>query len=337
MQMLVGRRTTARPAHGLDARRRDASRRPRHPVHPLRDLRAVHVRVRGRRCSTCCGVVEPRAALAIAIVTGLVAGAGGRATCSRPSAIPPPRARPASTRRRGRTAPRARRLRARRSGARSACSCQGQQVDMQATTDEERIADGAEVVIVEVRDDVAHVATRRTGRGGMMERESTSAAWTWGRRSRCSRGRSRSVVAMTVFLAIVKSFLYICRPERDPHLRRAASTRLPDGSSVGYKVVRRGWAVRIAVPGDGLRMDMRLFTVEVAVDQRLLQGRHPAQRARHRQREDLQRPGATCATRSSASWARTRSRSRWWRSRRWKACCARCSPSSRRRRSTRTA
>ena len=35
----------------------------------------------------------------------------------------------------------------------------GHQVDMLATTDEERIAEGMEVVIVGVRDGVAHVAT----------------------------------------------------------------------------------------------------------------------------------------------------------------------------------
>ena len=36
----------------------------------------------------------------------------------------------------------------------------GHQVDMLATTDEEQIAEGAEVVIAEVRDGVAHVATK---------------------------------------------------------------------------------------------------------------------------------------------------------------------------------
>ena len=35
----------------------------------------------------------------------------------------------------------------------------GHQVDMLATTDEEQIAEGSEVVIVGVRDGVAHVAT----------------------------------------------------------------------------------------------------------------------------------------------------------------------------------
>jgi len=41
----------------------------------------------------------------------------------------------------------------------------GHQVDVLATTDEEQIAAGAEVVIVDVRDGVAHVATGARGEG----------------------------------------------------------------------------------------------------------------------------------------------------------------------------
>ena len=51
------------------------------------------------------------------------------------------------------------------------------------------------------------------------------------------------VVAMTVVLAIIKSFLYICRPNEILIFAGRRHT-LPDGSSVGYKVVRSGWAVR---------------------------------------------------------------------------------------------
>src|SRR6185503_10059100 len=41
--------------------------------------------------------------------------------------------------------------------------------------------------------------------------------------------------------------------------------RLPDGTEVGYRVVRRGWAIRLPLLQTISRMDMRLFMVEVSV------------------------------------------------------------------------
>ena len=72
------------------------------------------------------------------------------------------------------------------------------------------------------------------------------------------------VVAMTLFIAILRQFLFICRPN-EILLFSGRKHRLPDGSSVGYKVVRRGWAVRTPLVEMVSRMDMRLFMVEVAV------------------------------------------------------------------------
>ena len=72
------------------------------------------------------------------------------------------------------------------------------------------------------------------------------------------------VVAMTIFLAILKSFLYICRPNEILIFAGRRHT-LPDGSSVGYKVVRHGWALRTPLLETVSRMDMRLIMVEVAV------------------------------------------------------------------------
>ena len=72
------------------------------------------------------------------------------------------------------------------------------------------------------------------------------------------------VVAMTVVLAIIKSFLYICRPNEILIFAGRRHT-LPDGSSVGYKVVRSGWAVRTPLLETVSRMDMRLIMVEVSV------------------------------------------------------------------------
>ena len=73
-----------------------------------------------------------------------------------------------------------------------------------------------------------------------------------------------TVVAIAVVIAILRQFLFICRPN-EILLFSGRKHRLPDGSSVGYKVVRRGWAVRTPLVEMVSRMDMRLFMVEVAV------------------------------------------------------------------------
>jgi hypothetical protein len=109
------------------------------------------------------GVVEPRTALAIAVVSGVAAGAAvgyafqalGHAGASGAAGLDEVRGR------------KARVLVACSRGGRGKVRVQlkGHQVDVLASTDEERIAEGAEVVIVDVREGVAHVAT-----GGAQER-----------------------------------------------------------------------------------------------------------------------------------------------------------------------
>ena len=73
-----------------------------------------------------------------------------------------------------------------------------------------------------------------------------------------------AVVALTFIVAIVKGFLYICRPNEIVIFAGRRHT-LADGTAVGYKVVRQGWAVRIPIMETVSRMDMRLFMVEVSV------------------------------------------------------------------------
>jgi flotillin len=73
-----------------------------------------------------------------------------------------------------------------------------------------------------------------------------------------------TVVAMTIFLAIVRGLLYICRPN-EALIFSGRKHRLPDGTEVGYRVVRRGWAIKTPMLQTVSRMDMRLFMVEVAV------------------------------------------------------------------------
>jgi hypothetical protein len=108
-------------------------------------------------------VVEPRTALAVAIVSALAAGAAvgyvfqslGHAGASGSAGLDEVRGR------------RARVLVACARGERGKIrvALKGHQVDMLATTGEERIAEGVEVVITDVRDGVAHVATGGAQKG----------------------------------------------------------------------------------------------------------------------------------------------------------------------------
>jgi membrane protein implicated in regulation of membrane protease activity len=108
-------------------------------------------------------VVEPRTALAIAIVSAVAAGAAvgyvfqalGHAGASGAAGLDELRGR------------KARVLVdcARGQRGKIRVPLKGHQVDVLATTDEERIAEGAEVVIVEVREGVAHVATGGSRKG----------------------------------------------------------------------------------------------------------------------------------------------------------------------------
>jgi flotillin len=83
-----------------------------------------------------------------------------------------------------------------------------------------------------------------------------------------------SVIALSVFIAIVRQFLYICRPN-EVLLFAGRKHTLADGSEVGYKVVRRGWALRTPLLETISRMDMRLFMVEVSVSNAYSKGGIP--------------------------------------------------------------
>ena len=83
-----------------------------------------------------------------------------------------------------------------------------------------------------------------------------------------------SVIALTMFIAIVRQFLYICRPN-EVLLFAGRKHRLADGAEVGYKVVRRGWALRTPLLETISRMDMRLFMVEVSVSNAYSKGGIP--------------------------------------------------------------
>jgi flotillin len=83
-----------------------------------------------------------------------------------------------------------------------------------------------------------------------------------------------SVIAIGVVIAIVRQLLYICRPN-EVLLFAGRKHRLPDGAEVGYKVVRRGWALRTPLLETISRMDMRLLMVEVSVSNAYSKGGIP--------------------------------------------------------------
>ena len=73
-----------------------------------------------------------------------------------------------------------------------------------------------------------------------------------------------AVVAMAIFVAVLRHFIFVCRPN-EILIFSGRKHLLPGGVSVGYKVVRRGWALRTPLLETVSRMDMRLFMVEVSV------------------------------------------------------------------------
>jgi len=72
------------------------------------------------------------------------------------------------------------------------------------------------------------------------------------------------VIGFSVLLAILRQFIFICRPNEILIFAGRKHT-MPDGSSVGYKVLRRGWGLRLPILETVSTMDMRLFMVEVHV------------------------------------------------------------------------
>ncbi|MEZ4459938.1 MAG: SPFH domain-containing protein [bacterium] len=71
-----------------------------------------------------------------------------------------------------------------------------------------------------------------------------------------------AVIAVLVGFAIIKSFLFVGRPN-EVLIFSGRDHRLPDGSTVGYRLVRGGWAVRRPVLETADRMDLRVFPVRI--------------------------------------------------------------------------
>lgn len=72
------------------------------------------------------------------------------------------------------------------------------------------------------------------------------------------------LIGGSICVSVLRSFLRICRPNEILIFSGRKHT-LPDGATVGYKVLRRGWGFRTPVLETVSTMDMRLFMVEVTV------------------------------------------------------------------------
>jgi flotillin len=85
-----------------------------------------------------------------------------------------------------------------------------------------------------------------------------------------------AVVACLIFFWIVSIFLVICKPN-EVLVISGRSHRLPDGSTVGYKVLHGGRGFRIPILEEVNRMDMRLIPVQVEVENAYSKGGIPLQ------------------------------------------------------------
>jgi flotillin len=83
-----------------------------------------------------------------------------------------------------------------------------------------------------------------------------------------------TVILFSILITILRRFIYICRPN-EILIFSGRKHRLPDGSITGYKVLRRGWGLRMPLLETVSTMDMRLFMVEVHVQNAYSKGGIP--------------------------------------------------------------
>jgi flotillin len=82
------------------------------------------------------------------------------------------------------------------------------------------------------------------------------------------------IVVFLVVGAVLRGLLFICAPY-EILIFSGRKHRLPDGSTVGFKVIQGGRAFRIPLLENVSRMDVRLFGVEVAVTNAFSKGGIP--------------------------------------------------------------
>lgn len=82
------------------------------------------------------------------------------------------------------------------------------------------------------------------------------------------------VIAFAVLVVILQRFLFICRPN-EILIFSGRKHRLPDGTEAGYKILRGGRGLRMPFIETVHSMDMRLFPVEVQVNNAYSKGGIP--------------------------------------------------------------
>jgi flotillin len=82
------------------------------------------------------------------------------------------------------------------------------------------------------------------------------------------------VLALLVFTFILSRFLFVCAPS-EILIFSGRKHQLPDGSVVGFKVIHGGRALRLPLLESVSRMDVRLFGVEVGVQNAFSKGGIP--------------------------------------------------------------
>ena len=135
---------------------------------------------------------------------------------------------------------------------------------------------------------------------------------------------SRSSSSSSIVLALViKRLLYIC-PPNEVLIFSGGQRASPRGARSATGSSRAGGPCASRCSRRSTRMDLTNMPIEVAGAGRLLEGRHPAQRARHRQRQDRRRAAGAGQRHRALPGRRRATRSWQWPRRRWRATCAAC-------------
>lgn len=82
------------------------------------------------------------------------------------------------------------------------------------------------------------------------------------------------VLGLAILALIIQRFLYICAPN-EVLILSGRKHKLPDGTQMGYRVVHGGRAFRIPLIESVSRLDMRLFPVQVSVQNAFSKGGIP--------------------------------------------------------------
>ena len=82
------------------------------------------------------------------------------------------------------------------------------------------------------------------------------------------------ILALAIVIFIIRQFLYICPPSQIL-VFSGRKHRLPDGSVVGFKVLHGGRGIRLPILEQVSRMDVRLYGVEVGVQNAFSKGGIP--------------------------------------------------------------